>query len=111
MPKGQQKSNKEVKKPKKEKPSAAPAASFEKVSTPQTLLEEEGLSGLRTNPPREGPWELCCVLPLGLEGLNGARYIGYFDQPRNQAQELLLLGPQATPDEELAKIRITDLTS
>ena len=34
MAKGQQKSNKEIKKPKKEKPSAAPAASFEKGLSP-----------------------------------------------------------------------------
>ena len=33
MPKGQQKSNKEAKKPKKEKATAAPAASFEKGLT------------------------------------------------------------------------------
>jgi hypothetical protein len=36
MPKGQQKSNKEVKKPKKEKPTAAPAASFEKGLNPSS---------------------------------------------------------------------------
>lgn len=36
MPKGQQKSNKEIKKPKKEKPSAAPAASFEKGLSPSS---------------------------------------------------------------------------
>ena len=36
MAKGQQKSNKEIKKPKKEKPSAAPAASFEKGLTPSS---------------------------------------------------------------------------
>ena len=36
MAKGQQKSNKEIKKPKKEKPSAAPAASFEKGLSPSS---------------------------------------------------------------------------
>lgn len=36
MAKGQQKSNKEIKKPKKEKPSAAPTASFEKGLTPSS---------------------------------------------------------------------------
>jgi len=36
MPKGQQKSNKEVKKPKKEKPTAAPAANFEKGLNPSS---------------------------------------------------------------------------
>ena len=36
MPKGQQKSNKEVKKPKKEKPTAAPATSFEKGLNPSS---------------------------------------------------------------------------
>ena len=36
MPKGQQKSNKEIKKLKKEKPSAAPAASFEKGLNPSS---------------------------------------------------------------------------
>lgn len=34
MPKGQQKSNKEVKKPKKEKPAAAPSTGFEKGINP-----------------------------------------------------------------------------
>ena len=36
MPKGQQKSNKEIKKPKKEKPSTAPVASFEKGLNPSS---------------------------------------------------------------------------
>ena len=36
MPKGQQKSNKEIKTPKKEKPSAAPAPSFEKGLNPSS---------------------------------------------------------------------------
>ena len=36
MAKGQQKSNKEIKKPKKEKPSATPAASFEKGLNPSS---------------------------------------------------------------------------
>jgi hypothetical protein len=43
MAKGQQKSNKEIKKPKKEKPSAAPAASFEK-----------GLSASSAPPKKKG---------------------------------------------------------
>lgn len=43
MAKGQQKSNKEIKKPKKEKPSAAPAASFEKgLSASSAPRKEKG---------------------------------------------------------------------
>ena len=41
MAKGQQKSNKEIKKPKKEKPSSAPAASFEKGINPSSALPKK----------------------------------------------------------------------